>query len=189
MTTGLTIIVLAVVVTLLHGSGPYAFIAPPAGYALDRQDSGTLDLLAAEQATVADSSDTGRQLLADHFRGGQLRLWNGPGTFFEVGIFDFASSTGSQDFRSFETRYAVALTGGGPNATQAAEFAVPGVPAAVGFLANGDQSGGIAPLFIVGGWFTVGSRAYLVEEGTSYPQPPVVVTTAIQRQYALVKSS
>jgi hypothetical protein len=54
-----------------------------------------------------------------------------------------------------------------------------------GFYANGLADSDGSPLFVVGVWFTVGRRAYLVESGAPQPTATDFVLDLARRQYAL----
>jgi hypothetical protein len=186
-------VVVVVVVALTPGSAPHVvFVFPtevPAGYTLDPAASGTMTEAAAAQITVADTTAVAAALHSDHFRTGQLRMWeDGSNTYIKVVVFAFRSGAEAEAFQSFQLNHAAALAGGGSSGRKAALSSPAALPGVTEFYAGGDQSSDSTAIFITGGWFVHGVAAYLVEVGSPYPQSNALATQLLSTETSLVAS-
>lgn len=162
---------LAVAAVVLAACGDHvAFISRvPSGYTLDPSASGNLDLSAAAQATLADSTKLASLLSADGFGGGKVKIWRDGTQFIGVIVFRMGSSKDARKLIKFELDQAAERPGGSQAVGSSIWFKIPKVPAATGFLASGEDRLHGLPIFVEGAWFAVGSTAYLVETGGQQP--------------------
>lgn len=172
----------------VKGAGLGALITRvPNGYTLDSRASGHLDAASAVNSTVADSGAMSTLLGRDHFDGGQSRIWINDGSFIGVFVYEFGSAPGAADLEGFEISQAELRPGGGVSSGDAVLFPVAGLAAARGFFASGMSRVTNQPIFIEGAWFTVGSRAYLVETGGSQPGGTGLVSSLAVQQHRLAQ--
>jgi len=185
--------VLAVAAALVFGlserSSPTVHLPPltaeaPNGYVLDPSSTGDLDLGTAAGVTVLPTDVLHRLLAHTGFQAGYIRRWTQGEEYADVLVLRARNHEAAQQLVAGALDYVMGLPGGGVRAGRAALFAVPSVPGAQGFFANGSSASTGSPLFVQGVWFTRGEDAFLAETGSPQPGDTGLVVALAEHQDA-----
>lgn len=189
--TGVSVLTVAtaLVLGLSDRGSPAGHLPPltaevPNGYVLDPSSTGDLNLRTAASVTVLPTDVLHGLLAHAGFQAGYIRRWTRGEQYADVLVLRTRSQDAARQLVAGALDYVMGLPGGGVRAGKKALFAVPSVPGAQGFFANGSSASTGSPLFVQGVWFTRGKDAFLTETGSPQPGDTALAVALAEHQDA-----